>query len=296
MKNFKRIGLFLLTNVLVMVTISIAWSIISSVFGFNLGAVGGLGGLMVFCLLWGMGGAFISLFISKFMAKSAYGVKIIDQNTSDSTEREILNMVRNCSERAGLKKMPEVGIYESDVINAFATGPSKSNSLVAVSTGLLNSMNRDEVEGVIGHEVAHIANGDMVTMTLIQGVVNAFAMFISRILARIISSNVDEKISGIVYFAVTIIGDILFTILGSILVNYFSRQREFRADAGGAQFAGRQKMIAGLQKLQAQYQYIAPDNSGAATMKISNKSSGLLALFSSHPPLEERIARLQRGF
>ena len=195
MKNFKRIGLFLLTNVLVMVTISIAWSIISSVFGFNLGAVGGLGGLMVFCLLWGMGGAFISLFISKFMAKSAYGVKIIDQNTSDSTEREILNMVRNCSERAGLKKMPEVGIYESDVINAFATGPSKSNSLVAVSTGLLNSMNRDEVEGVIGHEVAHIANGDMVTMTLIQGVVNAFAMFISRILARIISSNVEKSVA-----------------------------------------------------------------------------------------------------
>jgi heat shock protein HtpX len=296
MKNFKRIGLFLLTNVLVMVTISIAWSIISSVFGFNLGAVGGLGGLMVFCLLWGMGGAFISLFISKFMAKSAYGVKIIDSNTMDSTEREVLNMVKNCAERAGLKKMPEVGIYESDVINAFATGPSKSNSLVAVSTGLLNSMSRDEVEGVIGHEVAHIANGDMVTMTLIQGVVNAFAMFISRILARIISSNVDEKISGVVYFAVTIVGDILFTILGSILVNYFSRQREFRADAGGAQFAGRQKMIAGLQKLQAQYQYIAPDNSGAATMKISNKSSGLLALFSSHPPLEERIARLQKGF
>lgn len=296
MQKFKRIGLFLLTNILVMATISIAWSIISSVFGLNLSAVGGLSGLMVFCLLWGMGGAFISLFISKFMAKTMYGVKIIDPNTMDSTEREILTMVKNCSERAGLKKMPEVGIYESDVINAFATGPSKSNSLVAVSTGLLNSMNRDEVEGVIGHEVAHIANGDMVTMTLIQGVVNAFAMFISRILARVISSNVDEKISGIVYFAVTIVGDILFTILGSILVNYFSRLREFRADAGGAQFAGRQKMIAGLQKLKAQYQYIEPDNSGAATMKISNKSSGLLALFSSHPPLEERIARLQKGF
>jgi heat shock protein HtpX len=291
---FKRIGLFLVTNLLVMITLSIAWSLISSFFGIP--GTQHLGGLMAWCLVWGMGGAFISLLMSKFMAKMFMGVKVIDPQTSDPQLRSLVNTVHNLAERAGLPKMPEVGIYESPDINAFATGPSKSNSLVAVSSGLLSRMSFEEVEGVLGHEVAHIANGDMVTMTLIQGIINAFVMFFSRIVARVVASQVEEKYSQIVYFVSTMVFDIVFTILGSIVVNYFSRRREFRADAGGAQFAGRQKMVAGLRRLQAQFDQIEPDNGGAvATLKISNRSTGVMALFSTHPPLEERIRRLEMG-
>ncbi|MFN7453872.1 MAG: protease HtpX, partial [Pseudobdellovibrionaceae bacterium] len=250
---------------------------------------------LVFCAVWGMGGAFISLFISKWMAKRAMGVQIIDQNVRDPQLREVVEMVHNMSRRAGLPKMPEVGVYDSPEINAFATGPSKSNSLVAVSTGLLRAMNKEEVEGVIGHEVAHIANGDMVTMTLIQGIVNAFVMFFARILANVISSQVDERYRGIVHLGLVIVLDIVFAILGSVVVNYFSRQREFRADHGGAKYAGREKMIAGLVKLKNQFQMIEPDNGGTATLKISNKSSGIMALFSTHPSLDERIRRLERA-
>ncbi len=293
---FKRISLFILTNILVMTTLSIAWTLISGFLGIR-GNPGTLAALMAWCLLWGIGGAFISLLMSKMMAKWMMGLQIIDPNTGSPRDRDIVVMVHNLAERAGLTKMPEVAIYDSPDINAFATGPSRSNSLVAVSTGLLAQMNRDEIEGVLGHEVAHIANGDMVTMTLIQGIVNAFAMFFSRIISNIIASQVDEKISGIVRFASTILFDLFFTILGSIAVNYFSRQREFRADAGGAKFAGRQKMLGGLKKLQQQYAYIATSSndgsSGFATLKISNKSTGMMALFSTHPPLEERIRRLE---
>lgn len=274
-----------------MVTLSIAWSLISSFLGIQ--GTGMLPGLMLWCLLWGMGGAFISLLLSKVMAKWMMGLRVIDPSSANSQERSLLTMVHALAERAGLSKMPEVAIYDSPDINAFATGPSKANSLVAVSTGLLDRMNQDEVEGVLGHEVAHIANGDMVTMTLIQGIVNAFVMFFSRIISNVVASQVDEKISGIVRFASVLILDIVFTILGSIVVNYFSRQREFRADAGGAKFAGRQKMLGGLRKLQAQFEQIAPDNGGVATLKISNRSTGIMAFFSTHPPLEERIKRLE---
>lgn len=294
MAMFKRISLFILTNILVLLTVSIAFSVISAYFGLNKSS-GYMTYMIVFCAVWGMGGAFVSLFISKWMAKMSMGVKIIDPNTRSSEEREILDMVYAASRKAQLPKMPEVGIYEAPEINAFATGPSKSNSLVAVSTGLLRAMNKDEVEGVIGHEVAHIANGDMVTMTLIQGVVNAFVMFFARILANVISSQVDERYRGVVHLGLVIALDIMFTILGSIVVNYFSRQREFRADYGGAKYAGREKMIAGLRKLQAQYEAIAPDNGATATLKISSKSSGLMALFSTHPSLAERIRRLERA-
>jgi heat shock protein HtpX len=293
---FKRIALFVVTNILVMVTLSTAWTLISGFLGipFNPGT---MSALMLWCLLWGMGGAFISLLMSKMMAKWMMGLTIIDPHTARANEQELISMVYSLAKTAGLPKMPEVAIYDSPEINAFATGPSKSNSLVAVSTGLLNSMNRDEVEGVLGHEVAHIANGDMVTMTLIQGIVNAFAMFFSRIISSVIASQVDEKIRGIVHFASVIFFQILFTILGSVVVNYFSRQREYRADAGGARFAGRQKMISGLKKLQRQYDQIAPDSighsDGFATMKISSRSTGIRALFSTHPPLEERIRRLE---
>jgi heat shock protein HtpX len=293
---FKRVSLFLITNVLVMATLSIAWSLISGFFGIQ--GTGQLSGLMLMCAVWGMGGAFISLLLSKFMAKRMTGAKVIDPNTANPQLRQLVSKVHDLAGRAGLEKMPEVAIYESPEINAFATGPTKNNSLVAVSTGLLNSMTIDEVEGVLGHEIAHIANGDMVTMTLIQGVINAFVMFFSRIVARIVASNVDEKYSQVVYFISTIVFDIAFTILGSIVVNYFSRQREFRADKGGAHYAGREKMIAGLRRLQSQFNRIESNNSdnanGAlATLKISNRSTGLRAFFSTHPPLEERIRRLQ---
>ncbi|MFN7728574.1 MAG: protease HtpX [Bdellovibrio sp.] len=295
MKWFKRISLFLLTNMLVLVTISIALAVIQSVFGINLHG-GQMSGLMVLCAVWGMGGAFISLLISKFMAKRMMGVQIIDPATVNPREREIVQMVYNMATRAGLEKMPEVGIYESPEVNAFATGPSKKNSLVAVSTGLLSKMSKDEVEGVIGHEVAHIANGDMVTMTLIQGVVNAFVMFFARLAAKAIASQTDERSQGAVYFGLSLLFDIVFGLLGSILVAYFSRLREYRADAGGAMYAGKPKMIAGLKRLQSMYDQLEPDNGSMATMKISSRPGGFMAFFSTHPPLEERIRRLQETF
>ena len=291
---FKRIGLFLLTNILVMVTISVAFSIITSVFGIS-GGMQNMGYLITFSAVWGMGGAFVSLLISKWMAKRAMGVQVIDENTTNPNERALLQMVHRMATNARLPKMPEVGIYESDDINAFATGPSKANSLVAVSTGLLRRMNANEVEGVIGHEVAHIANGDMVTMTLIQGVVNAFVLFLARIVANIVSSQVDEKIRGGVYLGVTLALDLILTILGSIVVNAFSRRREFRADYGGAVYAGKDKMIAGLRKLAQQFESLPPDtDQSLATLKISSRPSGIMALFSTHPSLEDRIRRLEQ--
>ncbi|MEZ0391152.1 MAG: protease HtpX [Pseudobdellovibrionaceae bacterium] len=294
---FKRISLFILTNLLVMLTISISANLIMAFFGIQMPT--GLQGLLVMCALFGFGGSLISLMISKWMAKRMYGVQVIAPNVQNHELRALVEMVHLYAKRAGLPKMPEVGIYESPEINAFATGPSKSDSLVAVSTGLLGAMNRDEVEGVIGHEISHIANGDMVTMTLIQGVVNTFVMFLSRVLASVIASsgNQDEDRRGSfgMEFMLIMVFDLLFGVLASILVNYFSRRREFRADSGGAKVAGREKMLAGLRKLQAQFELIAPDNGGAATFKISNKSSGLMALFSTHPPLAERIRRLERS-
>ncbi len=292
----KRLGLFLMVNVLVLITISITSSLVFHFFGFQLS--GGTQGLLILCAIMGFSGSFISLLLSKFMAKRMYGVQIVDPRSGDAELRWLVDTTHRYAQKAGITKMPEVGIYEAPEINAFATGPSKNNSLVAVSTGLLRALSREEAEGVIGHEIAHIANGDMVTMTLIQGVVNTFVLFLSRILASVIanSGNDDERRgSPMLQFALTMVFDMVFAILASILVNYFSRRREFRADAGGAKYAGREKMVAGLKKLQSQYSQIAPDNGGAATMKISAKSSGLMALFSTHPPLEERIRRLESG-
>jgi heat shock protein HtpX len=292
MKLFKRYGLLIITNLLVVLTISISFTLITSFLGLT-AYNSYLSYTLLLCAMMGFGGAFISLLISKWMAKRAYGVEIIDPNTIVDHQRKIVATVHRLSKAAGLEVMPEVGIFESPEINAFATGPSRKNSMVALSTGLLNAMTEDEVEGVIGHEVAHIANGDMVTLTLIQGVVNTFVMFLARIVANIVASNVEEKSRPMVHLLLVIVLDIVFSILGSIVVNYFSRAREFRADAGGARFAGRQKMIAGLRRLQSQFEMITPDNSGAATMKISNRSTGLASLFSTHPSLEERIARLE---
>jgi heat shock protein HtpX len=295
MKWFKRISLFILVNLLVLITISVSLTLLTGFFGFQLPV--GYQGLLIMCTIFGFSGSFISLMISKFMAKRFHGVEIIDPKTNNAELRDLVVMVENLARNAGLKNTPEVGIFESPEINAFATGPSRNNSLVAVSSGLLRSMNRSEVEGVLGHEVAHIANGDMVTMTLIQGVVNTFVLFLSRILASFIansgSRDENSRSNYGLQFILTMVFDMCFAILASILVNYFSRRREFRADAGGAKLAGREKMLSGLYKLQAQFEQIAPDNSGTAVLKISNKSSGLMALFSTHPPLEERIRRLQ---
>ena len=291
----KRFGFFVLTNILVMVTIGIAWSLISSALGMA-GMDQQMPMLMAFCLVWGMGGAFVSLLISKWAAKSFHGVKVIDPMKASPAERALLEKVHDFARKAQLPAMPEVGIYDSPDVNAFATGPSKKNSLVAVSTGLLTRMSPHEIDGVLAHEVSHIANGDMVTMTLIQGVVNAFAMFFSRILARIVASSVDSRYANVVHFAVVIIGDIAFTLLGSIVVNYYSRKREYRADAGSAKISSKGNMIMALQKLQALHM-IPPKEDNLAAMKISGreKRGSIADLFMTHPALSDRIQALQSG-
>ncbi|EMY78600.1 putative heat shock protein HtpX [Leptospira weilii serovar Ranarum str. ICFT] len=291
---FKRIGLFLLTNLLVVVTISI----VTSVFGIGpyLDANGiNLGSLLAFCFLWGMGGAFVSLLLSKFMAKMMMGVKIIDPRSASGVEREFYSRVERLARTANLP-MPEVGIYHSPEVNAFATGPSKSSSLVAVSSGLLQAMDNAEVEGVLAHELAHVANGDMVTMTLVQGVINAFVMFFSRIISYALSTMVKEEMQYTVRLVSNIVLSILFSILGSIVVAYFSRTREYRADAGGAKLAGRQNMIAALEKLRRTFDAPQDERGGEAlaTMKISGHNKWM-ALFSTHPPLEARIAALKNS-
>jgi heat shock protein HtpX len=283
----KRILLFMATNLAIMVTLSV----VLSVLGIN--GYGGLQGQLIFCLVWGMGGAFISLAMSRFIAKQAMGVQLVDGRTGQADFDWVYATVKQLSDRAGLP-MPEVGVYESPEVNAFATGPSRSRSLVAVSTGLMRSMSRDEVEGVLAHEVAHIQNGDMVTMTLIQGVVNAFVMFFARIIASILRNAVDERMSGIVYFLTVIVLQIALGLLGMVVVGWFSRAREFRADAGSAALAGRGKMIAALQRLQQNTKLIENEHPALATLKISGTSSWL-ALMSTHPPLEARIAALQNA-
>jgi heat shock protein HtpX len=298
MQFAKRIFLFMLTNILIVVTISF----VTSFFGLQpyLNAQGyNIQSLAIFCAIWGFGGALISLGLSRIMAKWMMGVKVIDANTTNREERWLLEKVYNLARMAGLPKMPEVGVYNSPEINAFATGPTKSRALVAVSSGLYERMNEKEVEGVLGHEIAHIANGDMVTMTLLQGLVNAFVMFIARIIAFAISQNAKEESRYMIRFAVTILLEIVLSLLGMFVIAYFSRQREFRADKGGAKLAGRDSMISALQKLQATYDFNSHVSGGQkqdsiAALKISNRrTGGLLALLSTHPSLDLRIKRLQ---
>jgi heat shock protein HtpX len=219
------------------------------------------------------------------------GVQLVDGRTGHEELDWLYATVRQLTDRAGLP-MPEVGYYDSPEVNAFATGPSRSRSLVAVSAGLLRSMRREEVEGVLAHEVSHIQNGDMVTMTLIQGVVNAFVMFFARVIANIARNAVDEKMSYFVGLMTTIVLDIAFGILGMMIVAWFSRAREFRADAGAGALAGRGKMIAALQRLQQNTQLVDTSNPSLATMKIAG-ARGMMALLSTHPPIEARIAALQ---
>lgn len=287
----KRVFLFLVVNFLIMMTISITTSVLG--LGNYLTSNGlNYESLMVFCLVWGMAGSFISLALSRFIAKQVYGVRVIDPN-NPGVYAPYVNSVRRLSQRAGIP-MPEVGIYDSPEMNGFATGPSKNRSLVALSTGLLDKMDQNEVDGVIAHEVAHIANGDMVTMTLLQGIINAFVMFLARVAAFFVSRFVREELAGIVRMTVTFVLDIVLSILGSMVVNYFSRLREFRADHGAATYGGRQNMIAALESLQRNYQALDNRGSSLATFRIANKQ-GFLALFSTHPPLEERIQALRNA-
>jgi heat shock protein HtpX len=291
----KRIVLFLLTNILVMVTISILLSVLGV--GPYMTARGiDYSALMMFCLVWGMGGAFISLAMSRMMAKWMMGVQVIDPKNPGQFA-SLVEMVTELSRSAQLPVVPQIGVYQSPEINAFATGPSKRRSLVAFSTGILHQMNREELAGVAAHEIAHIKNGDMVTMTLLQGVVNAFVMFLSRVIAFALSQNVKEENRQMVNWVTVLVLDIVLTLLGSIVVFWFSRQREFRADAGAAAIGGRGRMIAALESLRRVHgtrsDESAQSEEAFSTMKISGKSGGLMALLSTHPSLEERISRLQ---
>lgn len=300
MATFKRIFLFLAVNILVMVTITFVLSMLGvrpylNAYGMDYEQ------LAIFCLVWGMAGSFISLALSRVMAKMMMGVKLVDPSTSDPLLQEYVQAVRESAKAAGLSTLPEIGIYDSPELNAFATGPTKKRALVAVSTGLLRRMSRSEMQGVIGHEVAHIANGDMVTMTLVQGIVNAFAMFLARILAFALANamrgNRDSDSAGASYglqMVFTIVFEIVFMILGTMVVAAFSRYREFRADAGGARLMGRDSMIAALEALRRNQQIRDPEHASPAiqALQISTKRSWL-ALFSTHPPLEDRIARLE---
>jgi heat shock protein HtpX len=287
----KRILLFVLTNLAVMVTVSIVLSLLG-IGGYRTAAGLDYGALAVFCLVWGSAGAFISLLMSRWMAKRAMGVELVDGRTGHEEADWLYRTVERLARQAQLP-MPEVGIYTSPEVNAFATGPSKSKGLVAVSSGLLRGMRREEVEGVLAHEIAHIQNGDMVTMTLIQGVVNAFVMFASRVIANIARNAVDERAAYMVQFIVTIVLDIALGILGAMVVAWFSRAREFRADAGAAALAGRGNMIAALRRLQTTHQLVDPSNQALATMKIAGGDKRWMMLFSTHPPLEARIAALE---
>lgn len=295
----KRIFLFVLTNILIVATITI----VTSLLGVNRFVPGNYVGLAIFCLIWGFGGAFISLAISRWMAKKMMGVQVIDPQTRDPNLRHLVDRVHRMARAANLSVMPEVGIYESPELNAFATGPSRNRSLVAVSTGLLMNMNEAEVDGVLGHEVAHIANGDMVTMTLVQGVINAFVMFLARVIGFALSAFLSGRSEdseegagamGLGSFLIVFVLEIFFGFLGMLVVAAFSRYREFRADAGGARLAGKQKMIAALEGLQRNMR-IPPQHQeeSFATMQIFGRGEGLRALFSTHPPLEKRIAALQ---
>ncbi|MCX7149742.1 MAG: protease HtpX [Rhodocyclales bacterium] len=287
----KRIMLFIVTNLAVMLVLSIAASVLGvnrflTANGLNMGLLLGFAGIM------GFGGAFISLLMSKFMAKWSTGARIID-SPSTSTEFWLVETVRKLSSKAGLA-MPEVAIYEGEP-NAFATGPSRNNSLVAVSTGLLQSMSKEEVEAVLAHEVSHVANGDMVTLTLIQGVVNTFVIFLSRIVGYLVDSflrrgNSESSGPGIGYMITVFVCDMLFGVLASIIVMWFSRQREFRADAGAAGLMGSpQPMMAALQRLGGLS--VEPLPKSLASSGIAG-TPGWSSLFASHPSMEERIAAL----
>jgi heat shock protein HtpX len=287
----KRILLFVGTNIAVIAMFTLVLFVLQ-MFGVRLSSSIAFDATVA--LFFGFAGAFLSLLLSKFIAKWAMGVRVLDPNGNLSDyDRWLVNMVHQQAQAAGLKKMPEVGIFDSPEVNAFATGPSRNNSIVAFSSGLLASMRHDEVEGVSAHEVGHIANGDMVTMTLVQGVINTFVIFLSRIIARVVASMVREELGMIVFFVVTFVLQIVFGLLGSMVVAAFSRYREYRADAFSAQLAGKDKMIRALESLRRTVDLVDNRQPAMAALKISG-GRNLRNLFSTHPPLEDRIAALQR--
>ena len=288
-----RIALFIGTNLAIMVLLGLIGSI------FGVGRDSGLGGLLLMSAVIGMSGSFISLFLSKWMAKRSTGAQVIAQ-PRNQTEAWLFETVRRQSERVGIG-MPEVAVYEASEMNAFATGWNRNNALVAVSTGLLRNMGRSEVEAVLAHEISHVANGDMVTLTLIQGVLNTFVVFISNIVASIVSSAlrrndddgpgvIDSLVHTLVYMALQIV----LGLLASIIVMWFSRRREYRADAGGADLAGRDSMIAALRRLAGDpNDHVLPDEVKAFGIS-GGKAGGLRALFLTHPPIADRIAALEQ--
>lgn len=288
----QRIALFLATNLAILMVVSFVYNLISRATGVSLQNAGGL---LIFCALFGFGGAFISLWMSRWMALRATGARVIEQ-PRNTAEQWLLETVQRQAKQAGLP-MPQVAIYNSPEPNAFATGRSKKASLVAVSSGLMNAMGQDEVEAVLAHEVSHIANGDMVTMTLIQGVVNTFVMFLARIIASVINNAVrgnNQQGGGLglfAYYGVVMVLELVFGLLASIIVMWFSRQREFRADAGSATLVGKQKMIAALERLKRAQE--SKLEGSMLAFGINGKRSGLSKLFMSHPPLDERIQALR---
>src|SRR5688572_5951015 len=290
----KRIFLFIATNLAIVLTISVVVSLLGLNQGITADGIN-IGALAMFCLVWGMAGSFISLQMSRWIAKRATGVKLVEGRTGRPELDSLYAMVERLTRQANLP-MPEVGVYESPEVNAFATGPSKSRSLVAVSSGLLPSMRQEEVEGVLAHEAAHIANGDMVTMTLLQGVINAFVMFAARVIAHFMTRTGDDRggSGGGMYFLTVMVLQIVFGILGSLITSWFSRQREFRADHGGATLAGRDRMLAALRRLAANRELVDTRHEGLATMKI-NGAGRWMVFFSTHPPIEVRIAALEKA-
>ena len=287
---FKRVFLFLATNLAVLALVSI----VMSVFGINPQS---MGGLLVMAALFGFGGSFISLLMSKWMAKRSTGAYVITQPRNE-TERWLVETVQRQAQAAGIG-MPEVAIYDAPEINAFATGANRNNALVAVSTGLLRSMDQDEAEAVLAHEVSHVANGDMVTMALLQGVVNTFVIVLARVVGRVVdgylSGGRDNGGGGLAYFAIVFVLDMVFGLFASMIAMWFSRQREFRADAAGAHLAGTGAMIAALERLAQTYGSSSLPKQVAAFGISGGVGSGLKRLLMSHPPLEERIATLRNA-
>ncbi|MFH1814739.1 MAG: protease HtpX [Pseudomonadota bacterium] len=287
----KRVLLFLATNMAIVLVLSITMRLLGVEPYLNENGLN-LGSLLIFAAVMGFGGSLISLAISKWTAKRAMGVRVIE-TPANSTEFWLYETVRKYSEEAGIR-MPEVGIFDSPDVNAFATGMSKNSSLIAVSTGLLQQMTRAEAEAVLGHEVAHAANGDMVTLALIQGVVNTFVMFLSRVIGHTVDRVVfkNENGHGPAFFVTMIVAELILGVLASIIVMWFSRRREFRADTGGAQLAGRKNMIAALERLNSMHPGPLPDKMAAFGI-AGGGAMGVKRLFMTHPPLEERIAALK---
>ena len=287
----KRTILFLATNMAIVLVLSVTMRLLGVEPYLNANGLN-LTSLLIFAAVMGFGGSFISLAISKWSAKRSMGVQVIE-TPSNATETWLVDTIRRQSEKAGIR-MPEVGIYDAPDVNAFATGMSKNSSLIAVSTGLLRQLTHEEVEAVLAHEVSHAANGDMVTLALIQGVVNTFVMFLSRVIGHLVDRVVfkTERGQGPAFFVTMIVAELVLGVLASIIVMWFSRRREFSADAGGASLAGRRNMIAALERLGGQHPQPLPDRMAAFGI-AGGVGSGLKRLFMTHPPLEERIAALK---